>query len=195
MNQRIGIDLDGCLADFNEAAICRIIRITGRDRFPPRPFDIPCWDYLEQHYGYTTQEISALWASITTDVSFWQNLSPYDGTAEILQRCGALASGGADVYFITSRPGIRAKQQTECWLRHHGYSVNPTVLISSEKGLCAKALDLSCYIDDRDVNVVDVARTRGGKTTVFLLNRPWNKDFLSEPYGIIRTNSLLTMLD
>ena len=52
---RIGFDVDGVLADFNKRFIERVIAITGRDLFPPRPFDIPTWNYPE-HYGYTAEE-------------------------------------------------------------------------------------------------------------------------------------------
>ena len=34
----IGLDVDGVLADFNTPFIARIIQVTGRDLFPPRPF-------------------------------------------------------------------------------------------------------------------------------------------------------------
>jgi uncharacterized HAD superfamily protein len=48
-----------------------------------------------------------------------------------------------------------------------------TVLISSEKGLCARALNLDYYIDDKWENCVDVGME--SNTKVYLLDRPWNQ--------------------
>lgn len=195
MSVRIGVDIDGCLANFNDSYIDRIIETTGRNLFPARPFDIPCW-YYPEHYGYSKEETRRTWSTITSDAKFWQYLPAYDWTMECLNKLNSLSVNGSDVYFITSRPGIKAKQQTEYWLRSHGYYGIPTVLICSEKGQAASALDLSCYIDDRDVNVIDVTSKRGKKTSVFLLNRSWNRDFQhAASLGIHRINSPLDMLD
>lgn len=170
---RIGFDVDGILADFNAAFIQRVISITGKDLFPPRPFDIPLWDY-PQHYGYTEEECSKTWDDITADPNFWRNLPSYPGTREVISVLRDFQVEGHEVYFITSRPGVFAKQQTEDWLRSYGFSF-PTVLICSKKGAAAEALKLTHYIDDRFENVIDVLQ-RNPSTTTYLLNRPWNTE-------------------
>jgi 5'(3')-deoxyribonucleotidase len=171
---RIGIDVDGVLADFNSSFINRVTSTTGRDLFPPRPFDIPCWDYPE-YYGYTREETSQVWETIKSDRFFWQNLPTYPTTLYDLFTLAARFEGhDDDLYFITSRPGIRAKRQTENWLeaRWPARTVAPlTVLISSRKGDCARALNLDVYVDDRIENVVDVV---GTGTRTFLYSHPWN---------------------
>jgi 5'(3')-deoxyribonucleotidase len=168
----IGVDIDGVLASFNEGFIQRVVDVTGRDLFPPRPFDIPCWDY-PAHYGYTPEETANVWDSVTSDSKFWQNLPAYPDTLVSLTLLSNAAIAGHDVYFITSRPGIQAKLQTERWLKRHGYLPTPTVLISSAKGKCAAALQLDKYIDDKWENALDVASVTGAE--VYLLNRPWNQ--------------------
>ncbi len=183
---RIGIDVDGVLADFNRSFIERVITVSGKDLFPPRPFDIPTWDYPE-HYGYTPEETKIVWESIVADPTFWASLSPYPDTADFLS---PLANRADDVYFITSRPGTRSKAQTERWLRMHGYHSRPTVMISSKKGLCAEALDLDFYLDDRDHNCYDVWDRRSPKTLVALMDRPWNKLLECDTYGIKRIYTL-----
>ncbi len=187
---RLGVDIDGVLADFNTAFIQRVIDINGKDLFPPRPFDIPIWDY-PQHYGYTQQETSDAWSSIIRDSKFWQNLPPYADTIESLARLSTTVIAGHDVYFITSRPGVLAKLQTERWLKRHGFLLTPTVLISSMKGKCVSALQLDKYVDDRWENVIDVATTTGAE--VYLLDRPWNQRPLT-PSGINRITTLSQML-
>jgi len=98
-----------------------------------------------------------------------------------------------DVYFITSRPGIDAKIQTEDWLYNAGYP-HATVLISSAKGLCAQALKLDVYIDDRWENCVDVATT-SLKTKVFLLDRPWNRGNNPDAFNIVVVDSATDFLN
>jgi len=186
---RIGIDVDGVLADFNERFIERTIDVTGTDLFPPRPFDIPTWNYPE-HYGYDHNQVSAVWESIKADREFWFGLSPYGWTREFLRRLRE----DDDVYFITNRPGLLTKTQTEDWLRLYEGPVLPTVLVSSMKGFCARALDLDAYIDDRDVNVVDV-RIVSPKTRTFILGQPWNRtDILTAEKGIERVSRPLDFL-
>ncbi len=189
---RIGIDVDGVLADFNTAFILRVIKETGKDLFPRRPFDIPTWNYPES-YGYTNDEVHAVWTAIKGDPQFWLNLPPYADTLQSLSVLSQKSHSGNDLYFVTSRPGINAKSQTEKWLRENGFKDRPTVLISSHKGQCAEALDLDYYIDDRDLNVQDVSDTRGALTNIFLLDRPWNRVFAEASYHVTRISTLSEM--
>lgn len=192
----IGLDIDGCLADFNTSFINRVIQVTGKDLFPPRPFDIPTWDY-PQHYGYREGEVSAVWENIKVDVNFWFGLSGYPDADDALEMISHRTAD--DIYFITSRPGKEAKEQTEMWLMDYGVD-NPTVLISSQKGLCAAALRLDAYIDDRWENVVDVSQWGKLRTKTFLLDRPWNHvnthdgNDMCANYGITRVTSVLDFL-
>lgn len=188
---KIGIDVDGVLADFNKSFIERVIDVTGKDLFPPRPFDIPTWHY-PQAYGYTDAEMKypdgPVWKTIADDPSFWYQLFPYDGAVEFIAR---LDSSVHDLYFITNRPGTTAKSQTENWIEFHNFGLQseafsyPTVLVSPAKGLCAKALNLDLYIDDNTDNCLDVNHT-SPNTRVVMLARPWNT---AQP-GILRAESL-----
>lgn len=196
---RYGVDVDGVLAEFNSAYIDRILHVTGRDLFPPRPFITEQWSYPE-HYGYTDHELANVWQDIKQDRYFWSRLPTFPETHAALVYLDRLMDEGHEVYFITARPGLDAKSQTESWLELHWptqYTPTLTVLISARKDLCAEALDLDCYIDDRDINVESVARVRnlvGGifheRTRTFLLTRPWNRDCDPWPLGIHRVGSV-----
>lgn len=176
---RIGIDIDGVLADFNSAFIPLIIDVTGKDLFPPRPFDIPTWHY-PQHFGYTDAEMDfkkgPVWSAIRNNPEFWYTLPAYDGAQEFLRK---LDIGYHDIYFITSRTGVNVKMQTEAWLEYNNFGLHtpnfgfPTVLISDYKGAAAKALNLDLYIDDRTSNALDVNH-ESPTTKVIIMNRPWN---------------------
>ncbi len=187
-SSRIGVDIDGVLADFNSAFIHRCIEVTGVDLFPVRPFDIPCWNYPE-HYGYTAAQVSAVWADIKADPNFWYDLMEYPQTISMLAVLRDLEDAGAEIYFITARPGTEVKRQTEEWLLNMGF-FEPTVLISSAKGMCARALNLTHYIDDRWENVVDV-RNFNPTTKVSLLTQPWNADNDAAAEGVRRVRSVL----
>jgi FMN phosphatase YigB (HAD superfamily) len=175
---RIGFDIDGVLADFNKSFIELVIEITGEDKFPPRPFAIPTWHY-PQHYGYSDEAMDfvngPVWNAVRTAETFWADLDSYEWTHDVLDDLMSLRHHGHDIYFITDRPGVRAKEQTEHWLHWKGFD-EPTVLISGAKGLVAQALNLDAYVDDRAENVDKVAAA-SFTTRAFLLNRPWNASY------------------
>lgn len=203
---RLGIDCDGVLADFNSGFIDRMVAVTGRDLFPPRPFDIPTWNYPEA-YGYTRDELTAVWNGIKEDRSFWQQLPDYDDTEEALRYLNGRRILGDDVYFITARPGLDAKAQTEAWLIKRWpkpYAPQVTVLISSRKDLCAKALDLDLYVDDRDLNVESVVMSRnydingkylGERTRTYLFDQAWNRDMDEIHKGATRVKTLVGIVE
>ena len=177
---RIGFDVDGVLADFNRRFIELIIKVTGEDRFPARPFDIPTWHY-PQHYGYSAEvmdfEHGPVWGTVRASGSFWAELPMYPWTRDVLDELARRRhNDGDDIYFITDRPGRRAKRQTEDWLHDLGYE-EATVLISGAKDLCAQALKLDAYIDDRFENASKVGAASPA-TRSFLLTRPWNAHYI-----------------
>ena len=189
---KIGLDLDGVLADFNHAFINRVIDATGKDLFG-KDFVPTEWNYPEAQ-GYSREEVSRTWDIIKGDRSFWYSLNPYynENHLQVLDRLNFRQAHGDDVYFITSRVGYKVKKQSEDWLDGHGFQ-HPTVLISSEKGLCAVALKLDHYIDDRVENVMDVV-VRAPQCQTYICDRPWNQHMLHIP-GAKRTSTPLTMLE
>lgn len=169
---RIGVDVDGVLADFNTPFIEYVVAVIGVDRFPARPFEPTTWDYPEQ-YGYSSDDVSRVWETIKGDTKFWRTLPKYETTLRDIEALRFQRDVcDDDVYFITARPGRLAKWQTERWLACHGFD-SPTVLISGDKALCASALALDVYIDDKPENVVSVL-TDCLRTSVYLMDRPWN---------------------
>jgi uncharacterized HAD superfamily protein len=146
---------------------------------------ITTWEYPQDSFGYSNEEIKRVWKDISNDKTFWLTLSPYKDTYNFIS---ALSRYNNDFYFITSRPGKTAKLQTELWLDK--FSTQPlTVLISSEKGLCAKALKLDYYIDDKTENCIDV--DENSSTKCFMLAQPWNRQI----YGIERINSIMKFME
>ena len=170
---RIGLDIDGVLADFNTPFIALMKESAGRDLFPPDYWP-HTWNYPEA-LGYTSAEVSAVWEHIKANGVFWQYLPMLPGLSQFYKW---FYSGGAsadvhEFYFVTSRMGRRVKLQTENWLDVR-VGRGLTVLISSEKGAIAKALKLDFYVDDRAENIADVIE-KSPSTRAFLLDSPWNQ--------------------
>jgi uncharacterized HAD superfamily protein len=170
----IGVDVDGVLANWSDAFQRRMIRVINEDRFPPS-FIPNVWDWPELFY--TPDEVARVWNAVKGDRNFWADLEPYynEKVIQSLDHLRTHVAHGDDVYFITSRVGYKAKQQTETWLLHHGFGPHATVLISSEKGRCAHALKLNLYIDDQLENVMGVA-VRAPQCDTYLIDRPWNRN-------------------
>lgn len=183
----LGFDVDGVLANFVSAYERLCITITGKNLFgyePGHPEAVapPCWDW-PQHYGYTSEEVGAVWDAIKQDESFNANLDPMDG-ADDLWVMGPTIEAQHRAYFITARVGPRVKQITERWLQQHCGFKNPTVLIATDKGACAKALGLHAYIDDNADNVNRVVLATEGTTDVYLLDAAYNRPGAAAPVDV-----------
>lgn len=181
MDRIIGVDVDGVLASFNKGYREALITASGRDLFRGET-EPPCWDYAP-HYGYTKAENDAAWKLITGSRSFWEGLTILPGAGDFLFALDCAVQFDhtpARVYFITSRPGIDVKGQTERWLRAMGMDC-PTVCIVGtrsgdlDKGMLASALGLTHFIDDKPDNVLAVKRSRGSACQVFCPSRRYNE--------------------
>jgi hypothetical protein len=175
----LAFDMDGCLANFNSSFIPRIIEVTGEDRFGrdttwdedfPPEFNYP------QAYGYTPQQLDAVWRSIRKDESFWYKLEALPSASEYLAKIAALRDDGIDTYFITHREGRLAKRQTERWLEDHGMP-GATVLLTGDKATACDLLRVDAYIDDKLAaanEVMGLARIKRTLQRVYLMHAPYN---------------------
>ena len=171
---RIGLDVDGVLADFNPAYIELLTKQTGI-KFPEVNDQYPdTWNY-DRAAGVKKEDETAVWNIIKGSEDFWFKLLPYHNVCAFLVWLKYLRQ---DTYFITNRCGS-AKSQTERWLHKAGYP-EPTVLISSEKAMVCKALNITHYIDDKNENCNDV-KCYASRTKGYMLKRPWNEPIESVP--------------
>lgn len=175
MHKRIlGIDIDGVLADFNTAYRAKLLEVTGRDLCPPDVSNPPTWEW-PSFYGYTEAEEDMVWEQIEQASLFWEDLRRLPDADIFLHLLASLPQTD-DIYFVTSRPGLTAKGQSERWLEMCGYG-GATVTIalpSHNKGPLAAALNLTHFIDDKAENCRCV-KVSSPETQVFLLRYNYNQ--------------------
>ena len=190
-----GIDLDGCLADFNSAYTKLLIDESGEDRFPPdrTPNTFPPVWFYEREFGYSKEVEEKVWTKIKSDPNFWYNLSPYYNAYDAFELLNDLDTSDHSIYFITHRGGVAPKQQTESWLINHGDFECPTVIIAGDKTPLMEPLGLDFFIDDKPETIQDICKsntkvTNGG---LYILDRPYNKHIVGDA---IRTPSVAAAL-
>jgi 5'(3')-deoxyribonucleotidase len=163
----IGIDVDGVVADFNDAYADLLTRVTGRAL--PVPYEPKTWDWPAAE-GFTRDDNAKAHALAARSQHFWEQLNALPGARDVLRELHYAAKRGHAIYFITNRFGTMPKHQTEVWLNRHGYPF-PTVLVAADKGLAASLLSLDWYADDKTENVASCVAV--GVYTVRVV-QPWN---------------------
>ena len=170
----IGFDVDGVLAAFIPAYQRLVIEHAGGLNLfhPGDDKEPPVWNWPELR-GYGKVTVGKVWDTIKTSHDFWMNLGEAPGCSTLRMVILDLLRRH-EVYFITNRMGHNAKWQTEQWLRIHLGIDLPTVLLTADKGLVARALSLDCYIDDYIYNAFGVIE-QSPRTRMYLLDLPYNR--------------------
>jgi uncharacterized HAD superfamily protein len=189
MEKTIVFDIDGCLADF----------VKGFTELGHKMFGIPVlttdqqltWDAIG---GTTKEQKNAMWEVLKRDEMFWYLLDPLVN-ATTFARIDSLSLYNR-VYFLTTRVGVKVKQQTERWLAFNGI-YHPSVIISGthDKGEICKYLGADYAIEDKVENALSIDTVSKAKT--FLLDRPYNRIPLDDkgPNQVKRVTSVNQFLD
>lgn len=175
--QKWGIDIDGCLAVFDESYI-ELLNELAQDEAQATRLgkNFQHWDWPTAK-GVLPETEKEAWGRISAPTSlFWQDLRAYPGVEGFLQTIETLYHEGRVLpYFITTRPGVKSKHQTERWLKSRGMS-NPTVLIClGDKAPIINSLGLDIMIEDRPDAIVNL-QERCPHTRIYCINRTWNQD-------------------
>jgi uncharacterized HAD superfamily protein len=166
--KRLGVDVDGILANFFTGYENLIVSISGEDRFPADTLP-PVWNW-PQHYGYSEEVVAEAWRQIKASEDFWLCLPAFAQTDRFLEK---LVSSDHEVYFITDRPGKDPQWQTAKWIENGGLFL-PSVIVTggAPKSAIANALRLDVMIDDKPENIQDLVTNFGGYT--FAIKYPYN---------------------
>lgn len=147
---RIGIDLDGVLADFNSAFWKIVARQTGLD---VAGFHPEAW--FGKPPGISDADVDRAWKEIKDTPNWWLGLRKLPGTSllpDLYEKCRC--------YFITHRiqdgRGLPIDQQSALWLTTAFGLKAPTVLDEKDKLSIVKVLKLNAFIDDKPETVREI---------------------------------------
>jgi uncharacterized HAD superfamily protein len=187
---RIGIDVDGLLADFNYSYLQELFgKVPEGWNWAKDPNR---WNY-EREWGATDAVVQKTWDRIGGSwekaADFWGNLKVLATDDEV--KAIKYVNWESDLYFVTNRPLV-AKATTDTWINENIVKY-PTVLLTDKKGHISHGLSLHCLIDDKPQNLQQVLNWCGNECVPFLLDRPWNQNY-TDRY-IIRVKTINEALD
>lgn len=177
MTLRVGVDLDGTLADLSatyheyEAAILGAPSTDDID-------DRASADVDESAGSETSKDLDrpkddkerlraarlrrsqqdAVWKALKHTPDFWTLLKPIEERA-VRDLWTASRANQWEVFFITQRPqtaGATVQAQTQQWLVEQGFEMPSVLTVTGSRGKVAQALDLDFLLDDLPKNCVDV---------------------------------------
>lgn len=170
---KIGLDIDGVLADFVTPFLQLLERRVGGPSIDPASITDPNF----QHHPFLTREIiHDCMVETSYDPGFWRMLAPLPSPNQ-WQSLNELSRDN-EVVFITHRwvrDSYDINDVTCAWLRRHGID-NPVVHFTQElKSQLVKQMRVGLFVDDRHENCEDVATQTDA--VVMMPHRPYNQSF------------------
>ena len=164
MALRLGIDIDGVLADFRNA-----FRDTARECLHREVMSDALSDNSLSHI-----DIDRVWNHIGRRPNWWMTLRAYE-PGEIAKLYSLARSNKWEVCFLTKRPasaGDSVQFQTQWWLEQQGFYLPAVITVPGSRGDLANALRLDLAIDDQFVNCAEIIAA--GPTKAVLMLRDAN---------------------
>jgi len=157
---RLGIDLDGVVANFTLGWMTRYNAETGASL---RPEEVSTWGAMIPLTRFQTMGEFWRWAHNGPGPSIFRNLPTYPGAVEALQRLSAKN----DIVIITTKPPW-AVPDTEAWIIDVGIPTDE-VHYTSEKW----RVDCEVYLDDAPHQLEELTLHRPDREVCRYV-RPWN---------------------
>ncbi len=164
MALRLGIDIDGVLADFRNA-----FRDTARECLRREVVSDALADNSLSHV-----DIDRVWNHIARRPNWWMTLRAYEPGA-IASLYTLARSNKWEICFLTKRPasaGDSVQFQTQWWLEQQGFYLPAVITVPGSRGDLANALRLDLAIDDQFVNCAEIIGA--GPTKALLMLRDPN---------------------
>jgi 5'(3')-deoxyribonucleotidase len=190
MRFKIGLDVDGVIANFNQSYIDELNLVSG-SKVKYDINNLREWNY-EVSLGFNKDQVDEVWNKLADPIrgrDFWAGLAPCANSQEfkVIEEWDR----DHELTYITSSPDVH-RHTRQKWVNAFYGTASP-LIVSHLKGHIAAGLGLHAVIDDRPRNLEDVISYCGTKCKVILYDRPWNR----EPQHplIIRVGSLVEAFD
>ncbi|MEX0700429.1 MAG: hypothetical protein WD354_11930 [Acidimicrobiia bacterium] len=158
---RLGIDLDGVVADFNRGWIDRYNRQYGTEL----PFDaVQSWDAIPHLTHFEDMGVFWDWARDHDGHTLFHHLETYPGALEALE---ALDRVGHDIVILTTKPDW-AISDTYTWLGEHRIKTREVHILEDKW-----RVDCDVYLDDAPHNLRNLVAKRPDRVVCRFV-RPWN---------------------
>jgi hypothetical protein len=164
MSLRIGIDVDGVLADFRSAFRKASKSSLGHDIDEPE--DPKSAESLGQ------KDVKRVWEQIARTSNWWMTLRPYEPD-QVARLYSLTRAAGWEVFFLTNRPasaGDTVQFQTQWWIERQGFYLPAVLTVPGSRGEVANGLRLDLVIDDLMLNCVEVVSASTAKALLLLRN-------------------------
>ena len=155
---RLGIDVDGVVADFRNA-----FRALAERELGISPNDVEA--------DLSKQDVDRLWRSVAETTNWWLDVPAYEPD-QIARLYSQSRRSRWEVFFMTSRPpsaGDSVQLQTQVWLEKQGFLL-PSVLTvpAGARGELARSLRLDLALDDRIVNCLEIISASNSKALMVM---------------------------
>lgn len=157
---RLGIDLDGVVADFNGGWMRYYNTEFGTSLTPSL---VTSWDSIPQLTHFADMGEFWAWSSNLDGASVFRHLTPFDGAIDAMRRL----SDRHSIVIITAKPHF-AHTDTHDWLADHAVPFDE-VHITEDKHL----VPADVYLDDGP-HVIDALVLHRPAAMVCRYIRPWN---------------------
>lgn len=164
---RLGIDLDGVVADFNHGWIWRYNRdFPGHLERDLVPEDVIAWDAPVALSHFEDMDEFWKWAETCAEGrSLFHGLDPYPGALAALD---GLSNSGHHLVVLTTKPAFSI-HDTYDWLARHRFPSTEIHILDDKT-----TVECDVYLDDADHNVAALVDAHPSATVCRYI-RPWNE--------------------
>lgn len=162
MSLRIGLDIDGVLADFRTA-----FRQTAELCLH---HDVADGAGEPASTALTPDEVRRVWDHIAKEPNWWMEVPAYE-PAQIARLYGLTRAAGWEVFFMTKRPasaGDSVQFQTQWWIERFGFYLPAVLTVPGSRGDITNGLRLDLMVDDQVINCVEVISAGTTKAVLML---------------------------
>lgn len=163
MGLRLGIDLDGVVADFNRGWMTAYNDTFGADLAPEM---VTTWDSPLVLTHFPDMRAFWEWARDHGGHSVFRHLEPYPTAVETIHE---LDREGHHIVILTAKPDW-AVHDTLRWLADHRIPTREIHITEAKH-----EVDCDVYLDDAPEQVRRITAHRGSTATVCRFVRPWNR--------------------